>query len=79
MQALKKKDKQAMKLLIAIEQDQLTITRNLLNAGANPHIKDEYDNSPMSYALKKKDLSFVKLLIAKKVNVNRLVVAQSHH
>jgi uncharacterized protein (TIGR02145 family) len=59
----------------ASDSKQVEVLEMLINAGANPDLGDQHGNTSLHLAVKNKDISCVKLLIDKKVNLDKKVKA----
>lgn len=60
----------------ASDSNQVEVLEMLINAGANPDLTDKTGNTPLHLAVKNKDIKCVKLLIDKKVDLDKKVKAE---
>ena len=59
----------------ASDSNQFGVLEMLIAAGANPDLGDQNGNTPLHLAVKNKDIKCVKLLIDKKVDLDKKVIA----
>ncbi|XP_072168377.1 85/88 kDa calcium-independent phospholipase A2-like [Diadema setosum] len=60
-------------LLVMVKRNRpIECLRDLLNAGADPNFSDRDGNSPLHYAVKKRDRDIIRLLVSRDADVNRL-------